>query len=165
MTVSIFLLINLLAAHLIRFKMSWKRSGIFLIHGGLILMVIGEWIAYSAIEGNLRIPEGQSSNFLSHTRFCELAISKPSDDGKMDNVIVIPQSLLQRHAGPISDPRLPFDIEVNKFMINSIVVDRKQDMRNGIQADHGYGLQKDAEERPEGTGVDVNAKEDFLLFM
>src|SRR5206468_7522632 len=31
----ILLLINLLAAHTVRFKLSWKRSGILLIHAGL----------------------------------------------------------------------------------------------------------------------------------
>src|SRR5262245_46011589 len=31
------LLINLLAAHATRFKITWKRSGIWMIHGGLIL--------------------------------------------------------------------------------------------------------------------------------
>src|SRR6516225_7256809 len=31
------LLVNLLAAHAIRFKLTWKRSGILLIHSGLLL--------------------------------------------------------------------------------------------------------------------------------
>src|ERR1700722_1465147 len=39
------LLTNLLAAHAIRFKMTWKRSGILLIHGGLIVIMVGELIA------------------------------------------------------------------------------------------------------------------------
>ena len=38
------LLVNLLAAHAIRFKLSWKRSGILLLHAGIILMMIGEFI-------------------------------------------------------------------------------------------------------------------------
>ena len=29
------MLINLLAAHLVRFRMTWKRSGIFIIHAGV----------------------------------------------------------------------------------------------------------------------------------
>ena len=35
-------LINLVAAHFTRFKMTWKKSGIFLIHFGLILLLISE---------------------------------------------------------------------------------------------------------------------------
>src|SRR5262249_38009928 len=30
---------NLLAAHAVRFKMTWRRSGIFILHAGLILMM------------------------------------------------------------------------------------------------------------------------------
>src|SRR5262245_26420790 len=36
------LLVNLLAAHAIRFKVNWKRSGILLIHAGLIVMMLSE---------------------------------------------------------------------------------------------------------------------------
>ena len=36
------LLANLLAAHSVRFKFTWKRSGILLIHFGLILLLVGE---------------------------------------------------------------------------------------------------------------------------
>src|ERR1700677_1709832 len=38
------LLVNLLAAHAIRFKVSWKRSGILILHAGLILMMLGELV-------------------------------------------------------------------------------------------------------------------------
>ena len=40
-TLGTLLMINLLAAHAIRFKLSWKRSGILLLHSGLILMMAG----------------------------------------------------------------------------------------------------------------------------
>ena len=39
------LLTNLLAAHAVRFKVSLKRSGILLIHSGLVLMMLGEFVA------------------------------------------------------------------------------------------------------------------------
>jgi hypothetical protein len=158
-TLSILLLVNLLAAHLVRFKLSWKRSGIFLIHAGLILMLVGEWLSYPRFtsEGRLRIPEGQSSNYLFHTTACEIAISTPTADGKQDDVIVVPESMLER-GGTIHDPRLPFDIEINKFMLNSKLLDgRNKDA--DFPADHGLGLQYDVEERREGVGVDANAPE------
>src|SRR6266513_2303345 len=41
-TVGLLMLINLLAAHIIRFKLSAKRSGIILIHLGVILLLVGE---------------------------------------------------------------------------------------------------------------------------
>ena len=38
------LLTTLLAAHLVRFKLSWKRSGILLTHAGLVVMMLSAFI-------------------------------------------------------------------------------------------------------------------------
>src|SRR6266498_1171042 len=38
------LLVNLIAAHLKRFQFSWKKSGIFLIHFGLIALLLGQFL-------------------------------------------------------------------------------------------------------------------------
>src|ERR1700733_14504257 len=37
-TLGIAMLINLVSAHFVRFRMTWKRSGIFVIHFGVILL-------------------------------------------------------------------------------------------------------------------------------
>src|SRR5262249_41172391 len=36
------LMVNLIAAHLVRFKISWKRTGILMIHAGLLILLLGE---------------------------------------------------------------------------------------------------------------------------
>ena len=36
------LLINLVSSHVYRFKLGWKKSGIFLTHFGLIFLLVGE---------------------------------------------------------------------------------------------------------------------------
>jgi hypothetical protein len=57
------LLTNLLAAHLTRFRFSWKRAGILVLHAGLILMITGELISgLGAVEGHMAIAEGQTTN-------------------------------------------------------------------------------------------------------
>src|SRR5262249_20321081 len=74
------LLANLLAAHAVRFKMTWKRSGILLIHSGLIVMMMSELVTgLYAIEGNMTIEANGASNYLEHHNFAELAIIDPSD--------------------------------------------------------------------------------------
>ncbi len=40
-----FLLVNLISAHVYRFKLSWRKSGIFLVHAGLILLLVGELLS------------------------------------------------------------------------------------------------------------------------
>ncbi len=57
--------INLLAAHAIRFKLTWKRSGIFLLHAGVIVLLAGEFLTGQfAEETRLKSKEGESSSFL-----------------------------------------------------------------------------------------------------
>ena len=43
-TIGWLMFINLLAAHAIRFKLTWKRSGIFLLHAGVIVLLAGEFL-------------------------------------------------------------------------------------------------------------------------
>jgi hypothetical protein len=108
------LLTNLLAAHLVRFKLAWNRSGILLIHGGLIVMMLSEFITGKfAVEGVMTIVQGSASNYLELHDQNELAITGP--DG---NVVTIPAKQL-RKPGPINDDRLPFDVDVLQFITNS----------------------------------------------
>src|SRR4051812_8818785 len=39
------LLINLVAAHIDRFRFTWRKAGIFLTHAGLILLLVGELLS------------------------------------------------------------------------------------------------------------------------
>lgn len=145
------LLINLLAAHAVRFKLSWKRSGIILLHAGIIVMMLGELVAgLYQVEGHMTIDEGGSSNFIVQNRFAELAITSPSDDPKYEDVTVVPASLL-RTPRAIHDDRLPFDIEVVQFMVNSDLRNLKPGEENPATA--GTGLEVVAVEQAEVSGT------------
>src|SRR5882757_1047075 len=39
------LLINLVSAHIYRFKLTWRKAGIFLTHLGIILLLVGELLS------------------------------------------------------------------------------------------------------------------------
>src|SRR5262249_54044837 len=43
-TLGCLLLVNLLAAHALRFRLSWQRSGVLILHSGLILLMLNEFI-------------------------------------------------------------------------------------------------------------------------
>src|SRR3954471_9954311 len=58
------LLVNLLSAHVARFKFNWKRTGIILIHFSLILLLMGELVsALFRVESQMRIDEGQTVRY------------------------------------------------------------------------------------------------------
>ena len=149
------LLVNLLAAHAIRFKLSARRLGIILTHLGVILLLVGEFVTgLAAQEGNMSIDEGGSSNYVEDIRSAELAVIDPSDP-KDDLVVVVPDRELARAREPISTGLLPFQVRVDQWMPNSQLLGPAQapaEVRG--KADFGFGTSVFAVPAPRATGVD-----------
>jgi len=103
------LLLNLIAAHLARFKLTWRKSGIVLTHLGLILLLVGELLTGLWQEDySLRLDEGQTRNYSESFRISELAVIDTTDP-QYDDVVVVPEKLLARGQA-ITAPHLPFRI-------------------------------------------------------
>ena len=160
------LMINLLAAHATRFKFSRSRTGILLIHLGLVLLLVGEFTtAMLANEAHMSIDEGDTVNFAEDTRSIELAIIDASDPDN-DRVIVIPGHRVER-VGRISDARLPFEIVVEAYYRNSDFVNLDQLPANAILANQGTALKYGigALEKPVASGVDQNESDLPVAFL
>ncbi|HEX4612504.1 MAG TPA: cytochrome c biogenesis protein ResB [Urbifossiella sp.] len=152
------MLANLLAAHLVRFRLTWKRSGVILIHSGLILLFIGEFITREfAVEQRMSIRQGSSAGYSEDSRHMELAFVDSSDP-KEDRVVVIDERRL-RAGGRISHPDLPADVEVVDYFTNSRL--EKAGGRKANPATAGQGTAFVAGSRPDVSGVDPNQKIDF----
>ena len=109
------LLINLVAAHIKRFAFTWKKAGIQLVHGGLILLLLGElFTGLFQQEYQLRLDEGQTKNYSESWRFNELAIIDTTSPTE-DVATVIPESKLARVGDSIQAPALPFRIVVRDY--------------------------------------------------
>jgi hypothetical protein len=112
------LLINLLAAHARRFKFSKKKIGIFTIHAGLVLLLLGQFATdLLSTESAMHIFEGDTKSFSEDFRATELAIIDTSDPEK-DRVYSIPDSQLQS-GGEIRDSRVPVAVRVKGFWPNA----------------------------------------------
>jgi hypothetical protein len=163
LTVGLALMINLVAAHLVRFKTSWKRSGIITLHAGVILLLIGEAIArFYSVEATMSIAVGETVRFTDVTRVMELAITSPNkDDERKEDVITIPERYLTQ-PGMIDDPQLPFKVEVLQYWKNSNLsegVKRKPDYPIVFKGlDNLFYVVTKAEEE---SGVDTAAREDY----
>ncbi len=119
------LLINLLAAHAVRFQLSKKKIGIILLHFGVILLLIGQLLTgLYARETQMRMDEGQTLGYSEAPREVELAVID-STDPKFDQVVAIPEEVLA-HQGMIQNPTLPFTIKIRQFMPNSRLAMRSQ---------------------------------------
>ncbi|MCX6952311.1 MAG: cytochrome c biogenesis protein ResB [Verrucomicrobia bacterium] len=117
-TIGGLLLLNLLAAHIERFKFTWRKAGIFLAHAGLILLLIGELLSGLWQEDfHLRLNEGDTKNYAESYRDNELAITDVTD-AAFDEVVAIPEALLARHTS-VQHPKLPFRVTAKAFYPNS----------------------------------------------
>ncbi|HEY2841509.1 MAG TPA: cytochrome c biogenesis protein CcsA [Pirellulales bacterium] len=135
-----------------------KRAGIVLLHAGVALMMINEIVVYGLHqEGMMQIQEGQTVDYSQDLREIELAIIDPSGD-EVDDVTVVPNSRL-KEGERISDPQLPFDVEVVEFLQNSKLRRLKPGEPN--KADAGTGLKFVAEPERAGAGTDTDSKVDM----
>jgi hypothetical protein len=113
------LLINLVAAHLKRFAFTWKKAGIQLVHGGLILMLLGElFTGLLQEEYQLRLDEGQTRNYSESWRFNELAVADTTD-AATDTVTVIPEQRLSSLGDELQVPALPFRVVPRAYYPNA----------------------------------------------
>jgi len=119
------LLINLVASHIYRFKLTWKKSGILLTHAGLIVLLVGELLTgLWQEEFQLRLDQGQTRNYSESYRFNELAVIDATDP-QWDQVVAIPEERL-KDGDPIQHERLPFRIVTRAYYPNAAVQMREQ---------------------------------------
>ncbi|HEX8521609.1 MAG TPA: cytochrome c biogenesis protein CcsA [Tepidisphaeraceae bacterium] len=205
-SLGLLLLLNLLAAHALRFKARWwdllllpalaltytfalsiaptgvytllatflvaplplilvlvplhrKRSGVILIHLGLILLLVGEGITSAfQVESQMTIEVGQTATYSQDIRTAELAIvdTSPADH---DDVALIPYSMLKTGA-TIRHPALPVDIKVEQFFPNADILGPMQaGERKDARATAGMGVGVTLVEIPQSaateSGVDI----------
>ena len=117
-TVGGLLLANLIAAHVFRFTFAWRKSGIFLTHLGLIVLLVGELLTGLWQEDfHLRLTEGETKNYAESFRHHELVVIDTSDAAHED-VVGIAESLIARKT-TIQHPKLPFRVTPKSYYPNS----------------------------------------------
>jgi hypothetical protein len=148
------LLANLICAHVYRFKTGWRKSGIWIAHAGLILLLIGQLVTgLVQKESVMRLDEGETKNYAESSRFNELAIIDVTDP-KVDGVVAIPESLLATGT-VIQNPKLPFKVVPRGYFPNSDIAMRSQAPAGAPSVvTQGIGLQVTT------TPADVTYKED-----
>jgi ABC-type transport system involved in cytochrome c biogenesis permease subunit len=144
-----------------------KRAGIVLLHSGVLLLMVNELlVAHYAVEWQIFLMEGQTTNYARDIRTVELALIDGSATDT-DEHIVIPRSVLEanyrenarlaKEGKPpvfVADPKslLPFKIAVIQYFKNADVADRKPGDESLATA--GVGLEKVLIERPAAKGTD-----------
>lgn len=130
------LLINLFAAHFRYYQPGKKKYGIMLIHGGLVLLIAGQFLTdILAKESMLHLRDGESKNYSESSDRFELAIVDTTD-ANTNQVVTIADHRLER-GGEIRHPDLPFGVRVHAYHANSEVADKPTP---GFTAVEGAGV-------------------------
>jgi len=151
-----------------------KRGGIVLLHAGIGLLMANELlVARQAVEWQIFLQEGQTTNYMRDIRTTELAIIDAADP-KNDEHIVIPRRLLldsyqstqaaaKRNAPPVNvvdkAKLLPFQVAVIEYHANSDVRPVKPDEKT--PATTGRGLKEALINLPAAKGTDMGGGVDF----
>lgn len=152
--IGIFLLLNLIAAHIKRFDISKKKIGINLTHLGIILLLAGQLATdMFSRESIMNFREGETRNFSEASREWELVFTRAIDDQR-DEVVAIPDALLQDGA-ELRDAKLPFTVRVKTYWMNSEPAFRAPMQQNGPPlTDKGIAKDWDFKPSPEAKGMD-----------
>jgi hypothetical protein len=147
------LLINLVAAHFKRLRFTRDKAGIWMVHFGLILLLVGQ-LATDLVsrETSLHLREGETRNYSEAERQAELAIINTSS-ADADKVVAIPQGMLRRQK-EIRHAELPFVIRVKEFFPNSSVEKREADAAGPAAATQGIGPNARVRQLPPVTEMD-----------
>lgn len=145
------LLINLLAAHARRFTFTKKKIGIFIIHAGIVLLLLGQFATdMLSTESTLQLFEGDAIDYSEDFHANELVIIDTSNP-EQDRVYSIPESFLSRHS-EISDASLPFTVRVKKHWPNADLSQTKA--KDGIVSGATDGAFKDFYVLPHAPVID-----------
>ncbi|MBI1337946.1 MAG: ResB protein required for cytochrome C biosynthesis [Phycisphaera sp.] len=140
-TIGGLLLVNLIAAHTVRFKITRKRAGIIMVHLGLIVLLLSELVtSLFAVESQMAIREGSWVNYSEDFRELELAFTTPDDEPGLDLVNVIPHTLLRR-GKPIRVPDSPLEVSLVRWLPNARILGPMQMGNRPKPATQGFGKQ------------------------
>jgi hypothetical protein len=150
----ILLLLNLLAAHIKRFHLTWNKLGINLTHLGIILLLLGQLLTDRfSQESVMSFREGETKRFSEVSRDFELAFTRPVDD-QQDEVVAIPMALLKK-GETLRQEKLPFSVKINEFWLNSEPSFRAPMQQNGPAiSDKGIARDWDFREMKESKEMD-----------
>ena len=149
------LLVNLLAAHISRFQFTWKKLGIHVAHGGIILLLVGQLITdIFSRETQLQFSEGETKSYAESPSNYEL-VFVTSADSKNNQEIAVPARMLAQ-GSVITEPQLPFSIRVKSYYHNSDAEFRAPMRQNGPpMTTNGVGANFDFVYQPDTKRMDV----------
>ena len=119
--VGLVLMLNLVAAQGRRLELSWRKAGIWIVHAGLILLFVGEFVTGGfQVDARLVFEEGQTANYVEVPREVELAVVDTTDP-TVDEVYGVSERALGR-GGAVPVSGTPLTLRLMSYHRNAQLV-------------------------------------------
>lgn len=114
------LVLNLMASLFTRFKFTPRKTGLWIVHLGIILLLVGQFVteAFQA-ESQMRIEIGETKNYSEDFRKNELVILDTAATSNIPLLSITETALSKKE---IKSPGSPFTIKVKNYFPNSYPV-------------------------------------------
>ena len=120
------LLLNLFCAHFRYYRVGWKKVGIACIHLGLVLLLLGQFVAQvGQTDYFLWLAEGESNNYVEAFHHDELVVIDKSSP-ETDRVISWPVDAFQHKPTTLRHLTLPFTLNIVGFVQNANIMPADQ---------------------------------------
>lgn len=124
--------VNLSWGVVVRFRLKWEKVGVAAVHAGMLLLLLGAFIAYLyAVNGHMVLFEGQASNEMENPYRWEVGISEARTD------VAVTEHLIGQHEFEhlTGDRRqrftfagLPFEMEMRGYLTNAVPASISEDV-------------------------------------
>lgn len=117
------LFFNLLIGGIIRLRKKWHKPGLIISHFSIVVLLVGSFVEYrKADRGNLKLDPKQTADYFTSYYDWDIEITK-AGAGPGDEALVIPYEQINYLEGDLSrtfrSDKLPFDVQVSNYVINS----------------------------------------------
>jgi hypothetical protein len=115
------LVLNLIVSYARRYPFKLKNCGLLLIHGGLVLLLVGQLFTdLLSVESAMRMERGETKNYSEDFHAIELVVIDTSDPDR-DRVVAVPGTRL-REDTQVDLPATPFALRVNRLWVNADIL-------------------------------------------
>lgn len=118
--------VNLLLGGMMRVRRNWSSIGLFIVHGGIVLLLLGGLITHElATEGQMVLAPGETASHFESSQEWELAIVDTSHPDR-DTEYLIPMKdfagLSGGHSRSFQPEGLPFSLGLSGFSRNAAIL-------------------------------------------
>jgi hypothetical protein len=140
----ILLFINLCLGALVRLRLGWSHVGIFIVHVGILFMLLGGFITFKwSKDGHLTLYEAERNDVFESYHDWEVAITEVKGEGEATE-LVIPGDQFTKATGDVpatfTRADLPFDLMLSGYLPNAAAVPASAPVAAGQKIVGGMAL-------------------------